>query len=846
MIRADLHVHSYHSRHASEWFLQRIGAQESYTDVEAVYRDAKARGAQFVTLTDHNAIDGALELVVKHPEDCFVSTEATAYFPEDGCKVHILCFGITPEQFAAIQKTRENIYNLRDYLRLEKIACSVAHATFSVNGRLTIEHIEKLILLFDVFEGINGTRGRMGNVVWQKVLRHLTPAHIERLSRKHGIELWGQESWIKGLTGGSDDHAGLFIGATYTLARARTIPELLDAIRTKRTLADGRYGDHKALAYAIFKVASEYARRKGGTKGLPSLLSSILFDENGPALRDRLLVKKLGLGGSARDRMLARFFETLLEVTRANDNPEQQVVHAYDALTTLLDDCIAETARSVERSVRGEETTDLLQYLAVALPAALFAAPFFSTLYYLSRSREINAALLHAFVPPSAHETTRVLWFSDTLLDLNGVSVTLGEVSACARRLNRPLRLVGCLTPAEQQQDAPLPDTLNLPCIYSVTPGFYNAHTVRIPSLLRSIDLIAAQRPDRIIVSTPGPVGLVGLAAARLLGIPCTGIYHTDFGRQAESITNDQQIAALVDGYTRWFFARMDDIRVPSMAYINRLVDQGMDQRTLKLFPRGLDQNFTVVNQQTLETVRSRFFAENRPTLLYAGRLGQEKNLGLLLQVVQELPARGHDVRLVLAGDGPARAELEQQAARNPDIVFAGRQERLTLRAFYSLADIFVFPSKTDTFGMAVLEAQAFGLPTLVADAGGPPEIVRHGSTGYALPADDPELWIQTLMRLLTARRQNPDDFARWRAEIRAEIRSSYNWETLLDEIMGAKPAIPVQATAAATSWPHRLYGAETRPSATDATFHLPAATHHRAGSRRPASRSSRSDLIGV
>ena len=81
MVRVDLHVHSCHSRHASEWILQRLGAQESYTSIETVYRDAKVRGADFVTITDHNSIDGALELAALHPKDCFVSTEVTAYFP---------------------------------------------------------------------------------------------------------------------------------------------------------------------------------------------------------------------------------------------------------------------------------------------------------------------------------------------------------------------------------------------------------------------------------------------------------------------------------------------------------------------------------------------------------------------------------------------------------------------------------------------------------------------------------------------------------------------------------------------------------------------------------------------
>ncbi|MEI8242428.1 MAG: glycosyltransferase [bacterium] len=815
MIRADLHVHSCHSRHASEWFLQRIGAQESYTDVETVYRDARQRGANFVTLTDHNSIAGALELVARHPADCFVSTEATTYFPEDGCKVHVLCYGITPVQFEMIQERRENIYNLRDYLRAENIACSVAHATFSINGRLTVEHIEKLLLLFDVFEGINGTRGRFGNIAWQEVLRHLTPAHIARLSQKHQIAPWGAESWIKGITGGSDDHAALFIGATYTQARATTIPEFLAALRAKRTLPGGRYGDHKALAYAIFKVASEYARRKGGAKGWPGLLASILFDEKGPALRDRLLVKKLGLTRSTRDRILSRFFKTLLEVTRTGDThgPDWQVEQAYAALTTLLDECIAETVGSLERSMRGEESSDMLQYLSVALPATLFAAPFFSTLYYLHRSREINSALLQAFVPLSAHAAPRVLWFSDTLTDLNGVSVTLREVAECARTLKRPLHLVGCLTPEEQQRAAAVPEALNLPCIFAVTPEFYNAHTLRVPSLLQSIDRITAHHPDRIVVSTPGPVGLVGLLAARLLGVPCTGIYHTDFGKQAEAITSDPQIASLVDSYTRWFFARTDELRVPSMAYIKHLTRQGMDPQRMKLFPRGLDQSFTVLDPQTLEAVRKRWFADGRPTLLYAGRLGQEKNLGLLLHLLPALRARGLDVRIVLAGDGPARDALQKQAAESPDIVFAGRVERSVLRAFYALADIFVFPSTTDTFGMAVLEAQAFGLPAVVADAGGPPEIVRQGRTGYAVAPDDPEIWLQTLTRMIQARQNNPSDFSRWRAEIRAEVRTTHNWETLLDDIMGPRPVTSLaQAAEPCKPWPHRLYGASGHP----------------------------------
>lgn len=722
----------------------------------------------------------------------------------------MLCYGITPAQFAAIEKARESIYSLRDYLRLENIACSVAHPTYSVNGRLTAAHVEKLIVLFNVFEGINGMRGRAANTMVQDVLRHLTPGDIERLAARHRIEPWGPDPWIKGITGGSDDHAGLFIGDTYTCANAATIPEFLDILRRRSTLPGGRYGDHKSLAYSIYKIASSYAQRKGGVKGLPGLLASILFAESGPALRDWFLVKKLGLRRSARDRILARFLESLMAITRETDRHETdwQVEHAYAALATLLDDSLKDMARSIERGIRGEEAPDLFQYLGVTLPAGFFAVPFFSTLRLLHRDRDLHDAIQTAFGLPGAHRDTRVLWFSDTIADLNGVSITMDEVAVCARRLGRPLRLVGCLTPEEMKRPVP-PGLINLPCIHAVTPQFYDAHTLRVPSLLRAIDRIAAHNPDRIVISTPGPVGLVGLAAARLLGVPCVGVYHTDFARQAEAITGDPQMTSLVEAYTRWFFARMDELRVPSNAYMNQLADRGLDRHRMKPFRRGLDGGFTVLDATVLETVRGRWFADGRLTLLYAGRLGQEKNLDFLLGVVAELRTSNPDARLLLAGDGPARAALAEAAAGRDDAVFAGRLERAELRACYALADAFVFPSTTDTFGMAVLEAQAFGLPAVVADAGGPPEIIVRGRTGYALAADDREMWVRTLGRLLAARRANPADYARWREEIRAASRSTHNWETLLDDIMGPRPA---QTAAGVAIAPADASGALANP----------------------------------
>lgn len=806
MMRADLHVHSCHSKHPNEWILQRLGAHESYTEVEKVYQLAKERGADFVTITDHNSIDGALELVARHPVDCFVSTEATAYFPEDGCKIHVLCYGITTSQFAAIQKARANIYNLRDYLRAEDIACSVAHATFNIDGRLSLAHLEKLILLFNVFEGLNGARGRVGNETWQEVLCNLTPEHLARLQAEHRIEPWDDDRpWVKGLTGGSDDHAGLFIGETFTVASGSTPAEFLQSVRARSARPGGRYGDHKALAYALYKIASEFAGRKSrgtGVPGLAGLLSRMLFAEQGPPLRDRFFVRKIRFRKTSRHRILSRFLEQMLAVARAGEErgPSWQAESAYQALSSLLDEFVADLARSVEAGAAGRDVPDLLAAVTGTLPAAVFATPFFSALRVLHRGRGLNRELTAAFGRQSAARDSRVLWFSDTVADLNGVSVTMHAVAAAARRLGRPLRLVGCRAPEETARQMPA-DMLELPCIYAVTPRFYDSHTVRLPSLLRAIDLIEAEQPDRIVISTPGPVGLTGLVAAWLLGVPSVGVYHTDFTRQAVAVTGDPAVAAWVEDYTRWFFSRVDELRVPSQAYMALLADRGFDRSRMQPFTRGLDGDFTDLDADTREDVRRRWFADGVSTVLYAGRLGAEKNLGLLVRVWRRLVDEGVAAQLLLAGDGPETDALKRELAGCGRVVFAGRLDRDRLRGCYALADVFVFPSTTDTFGMAVLEAQAFGLPAVVANVGGPPEIIRDGQTGYALDPTDETRWVELLRSLLQARQRDPDDYAAWRAEIAAAARSQYGWEQLLTTIMGPAPA-PASVEPAAVPRP--------------------------------------------
>ncbi|HET9228411.1 MAG TPA: PHP domain-containing protein [Thermoanaerobaculia bacterium] len=258
--RADLHVHSKFSNQPTEWILRTFRAPESFTEPLDIYRTCRERGMDFVTISDHDTIDGALEIA--HLPGAFVSCEVTATFPEDRCEVHVLVFGISEGQHREIQELRGNLYELRDYLRDHDVACSVAHPLFRVNGRLTLDHFEKLLVLFNRFETLNGMHDRRLNGMARKILTGLSPELIDLLAGRHGIEPWGPTPWVKGFTGGTDDHAGLYMATTWTATRrADGVGAFLGQLRAGRCDAGGATGSAARLARSLQSLAGEYFRR---------------------------------------------------------------------------------------------------------------------------------------------------------------------------------------------------------------------------------------------------------------------------------------------------------------------------------------------------------------------------------------------------------------------------------------------------------------------------------------------------------------------------------------------------------------------------------------------------------
>src|SRR2546427_2798779 len=214
MSRCDLHIHSKFSARSEDWLFRRFDFPDSCTEPLDVYTQLREHGMDFVTITDHDCIDGCLAIADK-PRS-FISEQVTTYFPQDPCKVHVLVWGITPAQHQDISVFRSNIFELQKYLAENRIAHAIAHPLYSVNGKLTASHLERLILLFKHFEGINGLRDSLLSDLAVKSLRELTPAKIDDFANRHDLAPSHPEPWKKDLVGGSDDHGGKFFASAFT------------------------------------------------------------------------------------------------------------------------------------------------------------------------------------------------------------------------------------------------------------------------------------------------------------------------------------------------------------------------------------------------------------------------------------------------------------------------------------------------------------------------------------------------------------------------------------------------------------------------------------------------------
>jgi glycosyltransferase involved in cell wall biosynthesis len=271
---------------------------------------------------------------------------------------------------------------------------------------------------------------------------------------------------------------------------------------------------------------------------------------------------------------------------------------------------------------------------------------------------------------------------------------------------------------------------------------------LHVPPFLDLLKYLQESGFTKMQISTPGIMGLAGLAAAKTLQMETAATYHTAIPEYVEQYTRDVTLEALAWRYMILFYHLVDEVLVPSK-YIARLLHRrGLRSRKLFTLDRWVDpERFRPEKRQT-GYWRKWGIADERVKFVYVGRLGVEKNLALIAQAYRALRATRPDAHLILIGDGPYRGELERQLAGLP-VTFTGFLEGDELPTAIASADVKLFPSVTDTWGNAPLEAQACGLPVVVSDVGGPAELIEPDVTGFRIPGRSAEALEQAMHRLM-------------------------------------------------------------------------------------------------
>ena len=743
MTRIDLHLQSRFTVRVGEWALRKAGVAASYSEPRALYQELRSKGFRFFTLTDYHSLGGCLEL--QGLPGVFLSQKTTVLFPEDRAGVDLLVWGGDESQYKRLEALRTNVYETQKFLVDQDLAHAVAHPFHQPEGRLQKGHLEKLLLLFRHFEALNGMRPQSLNAFTAGFLRALNPETMEALARRHELEATHARPWEKVLVGGSGDFSGVFAGRAWTQTpEAKSVEDLLAHLRQGRCEPFGASGGPLTVAHGMYKRLGTAVSERFEPVKRSSLIQLALArfmegkDPTGLSWKEKLEVAIEGvLSGKIFELIKpanASLWKALAGVSGGEGLREAMELHLKDSATpeersfrmanVFLGRLAFQFVQSFIAQATAGNLIQAIQDLAILVPVLAPLAPYFFEL-----RREAPRIQWLKSISRSVHgrdiaplDRRNVAWLTDTLEDVNGVSMTIRTLASAGRDAGFDVTVLSCRGDSSLK-GVPLK---NFAPVGEFSLPEYELQKLAFPPVLEMVEYIYQEGFSEIVVSTPGPLGLVGLLAARLLGLPVRGIYHTDFPRYVGILTDDSTMESLAWTYMHWFYTGADLLYVNSEPYRDAWVARGADPAKIRILERGVNTELFNPQRGRSDFWVKRGVPQGRVVLLYVGRVSKEKDLDMLVPLMRE-EGMGH-AALVVVGDGPYLIELKLLI---PEAVFAGYLLGEDLAAAYASADVFVFPSTTDTYGNVVVEALASGIPCVVSDAGGPASLVEEGRTGY-------------------------------------------------------------------------------------------------------------------
>jgi glycosyltransferase involved in cell wall biosynthesis/predicted metal-dependent phosphoesterase TrpH len=740
--RVDLHCHSTASEISKLGIQRSLGLPECATPPEEVHELAKRRGMDFVTITDHDTIDGCLHIADR--DDVFISEELTVWFRSEPQAVHLLCFGITPDDHAWLQEHNRDLEACAGYLHSNEIACSLAHPFYAVEAPLTPAHRRQLAQLFPVWETRNGSRARELNM----------PAAIY-------IETHGGTG-----TGGSDDHAGVDIGRTFTETPPAATPEqFLDHIREGRAEARGEQGSaakwaHAAMALATRALLLADADSSSHLSVAPDPDAMLKIAERVMREGDTRRGEAAGDLGPEDARALLEAFVAAVEVEPGRALMDHMQADGFSHAE------LARRARRVhERRLRlvVDETIESLQngggssdFALTAMEtgrslfrAAIPAIPYAPAAAFLGKEK---AKLTPAEGPK------RVALIADAIGGVHGVTRTIERL----RELGVPgyeVEVIGTDCHVDRR----------LPAVAEVDVPFYAGLEIGMPSLPAMVEALAEGRFDAVHLTAPGPAGVTAALIARIMDLPVLGSWHTELGAYAGLRSASPELERGVNAALSLFYRQCHRVLAPSPASEESLARLGVDRSVIGRWGRGVDTS------QFDPELRQADQYPGEIRVLYAGRLTSEKGADLLVESFLRAYATDPRLHLLLAGGGPEEEMLRERLGEQA--TFLGWLEGDELPRAYASADIFLFCSRTDTFGQVLVEAGASGLPVIAVDEGGPSSIVVDGETGR-LCEPEPAMLAAAILQLA--------DSPAWRAKLGRQGREAaraLTWEASMMQL---------------------------------------------------------------
>jgi glycosyltransferase involved in cell wall biosynthesis len=333
---------------------------------------------------------------------------------------------------------------------------------------------------------------------------------------------------------------------------------------------------------------------------------------------------------------------------------------------------------------------------------------------------------------PATRPSLRIAVVTETWPpEVNGVAMTLAKLVQGLSHRNHDVQLI---RPRQTKTDSPMSDSsLEEVLMRGMPIPRYPELKLGLPSKKTLVKTWTLRRPDVVHIATEGPLGWSALQAAKVLKLPVTSDFRTNF----QSYSKHYGVGWLrkpIVAYLRKFHNATACTMVPTRELMRTLSQNGF--ANLKVVSRGVDTKLFNISKRDTSLRSSWGATDDTKVLISVGRMAPEKNLDQVLKTYEALKVTGLAFKLVMVGDGPLKEQFQK---RYPEIIFPGMLSQSNLATYYASSDLFIFPSQTETFGNVTLEALASGIPVLAFDCAAARDWVQTGVNGWLVAENNPE-----------------------------------------------------------------------------------------------------------